>query len=130
MANTQLETPDLVDVVSRYLEALARFDLKEAASCFTDYAFYSHPPYSSDDNGGLRHEVRGHSKLIALWEKRGPRPTTHEIHSGAIEGRSGFVRGTFSSTDRSGSFVSAVTLAEDGRIESYVAYSSIPPAGE
>ncbi len=125
-----LGTRELIDVVSRYFGALERFDLKEAASCFTENVFYSHPPYSSDDNGGLRHEVRGHSDLIALFERRGPRAMTHEILHGAIEGRSGFVRGIFTSKDRSGSFVSSVELAEDGRIESYVAYSSIPGVGE
>jgi ketosteroid isomerase-like protein len=126
----RLQAGDLIEAVSRYLEALERFDLEEVSSCFTEDAFYSHPPYSPEDNGGRRHEARGRTELVALFQRRGRRAVKHEITHGAIEGSSGFVEGVFTSGDVHGSFVSSVTLTEDGRIRSYAAYSSIPGVSE
>ena len=124
----------LREVVERYLHGLERFDLDAVLACFTEDAFYSHPPYSDSDNGGLRHEVTGHADLVRLFERRGHRPgVRHDITHAAIEGGSGFVAGTFSRADAAataaGSFVSAVTLAADGRIAAYAAYASVPAVG-
>src|ERR1700694_388642 len=89
-------------VVARYLEALERFDLEAAADCFTDDLFYSHPPYSAEDNGGLRHEVRGREALIGLFRERGRRPVAHKIRSSATDGSSAFVEGVFTVNDEIG----------------------------
>lgn len=118
--------------VERYLDALEQFDLAAALACFTEDAFYSHPPYGDSDNGGWRHEVCGHDALLALFERRGHRPDVHHaVTQAALEGEQGFVAGTFVHGDGSvaGSFVSVVTLAADGRIASYAAYASIPGVG-
>jgi ketosteroid isomerase-like protein len=124
-----VNSSDLAAVVTRYLDALSRFDLEAAADCFTDDLFYSHPPYSADDNGGLRHEVTGRQALIELFRQRGPKPVRHEVSAAALDGKQGFVAGTFGAEDRRGSFVSTVELAPDGRIARYAAYSSIPAVG-
>ncbi len=121
---------DVETIVGRYLEALERFDLDAAADCFTDDLFYSHPPYSADDHGGLRHEVRGRAALMELFRARGHRPVEHQIRLSATEGSAAFVEGTFGvNGEVSGSFVSIVELAEDGRIASYAAYASAPAVG-
>lgn len=125
-----VDAGDLAAVVRRYLGALSRFDLEAAADCFTDDLFYSHPAYSPDDNGGLRHEVRGRRALIDLFQQRGPRATVHEVQHAALEGAQGFVAGTFGADGRRGSFVSTVELAPDGRIARYAAYSSVPAVGD
>ena len=116
--------------VERYLDALERFDLPAVLECFTDDAFYSHPPYESDEHRG-RHEVTGHDGLVLLFEHRGPRPdVSHSITLVAAAGDAGFVAGTFSHGDATiGSFVSTVVLAPDGRISSYAAYASVPAVG-
>src|SRR4051794_34748030 len=124
-------------VVERYLQALERFDVDAVLECFSESAFYSHPPYSSGDNGGRRHEVIGHDQLVKLLQHRGPRPDArHEIAHVAIDGSGtancGFVAGTFSVGGEAavvGSFVSTVVLAADGRIAAYAAYSSLPAVG-
>ncbi|HVX19104.1 MAG TPA: nuclear transport factor 2 family protein [Acidimicrobiales bacterium] len=125
-----LTADDLRVVVGRYLDALERFELVEAAACFTADAFYSHPPYA-DDVENLRHEVHGRDELIELFGHRGPRQVRHVIEAAALDGRRGFVGGTFHTKgDRpAGSFVSAVTLTGDGLIESYAAYASVPAVG-
>jgi ketosteroid isomerase-like protein len=121
---------EVVTIVGRYLEALERFDLEAAADCFTEDLFYSHPPYSAEDNGGLRHEVRGRGALIGLFRARGRRPVSHEIRSSATNGSLAFVEGVFTVNDEvGGSFVSVVELAGDGRIASYAAYASVPAVG-
>lgn len=121
---------EVATIVGRYLEALERFDLESAADCFTDDLFYSHPPYSAEDNGGLRHEVRGRDALIALFRERGRRPVIHMIRSSATDGSVAFVEGVFTVNDEvGGSFVSVVELAGDGRIASYAAYASAPAVG-
>lgn len=132
MSTQKLElTADVLrTVVGKYLDALERFELDEAAACFTADAFYSHPPYA-DDTENRRHEVHGHAGLIELFGHRGPRQVRHVIDSAAIDGRRGFVGGTFHTDgDRpAGSFVSAVTLSDDGLIASYAAYASVPAVG-
>src|SRR3982750_4793551 len=88
-------------VVERYLQALERFDLDAVLECFSETAFYSHPPYSIGDNGGRGHEGAGHDRLLELLPHRGPRPDArHEIAHVAIDASGaancGFVAGTFS----------------------------------
>jgi len=128
--NLLMKSTDVSAIVGRYLEALEQFDLEAAAECFTEDLFYSHPPYSDDDNGGLRHEVQGRDALIELFKERGPKNVKHELTNAAIEGQDGFVMGTFASEGRVGSFVSTVRLAADGRIAHYAAYRSVPAVGE
>jgi ketosteroid isomerase-like protein len=120
---------EVATIVARYLEALEQFDLEAAADCFTDDLFYSHPPYSAEDNGG-RHEVRGRAALIGLFRERGRRPVIHKIRSSATDGSVAFVEGVFTlKGEVGGSFVSVVELAGDGCIASYVAYASVPAVG-
>jgi ketosteroid isomerase-like protein len=116
--------------VERYLDALERFDVPAVLECFTDDAFYSHPPYEAEEHG-RRHEVTGHDGLVRLFEHRGPRPDVgHSITLVAAAGDAGFVAGTFSHRGATvGSFVSTVVLARDGRICSYAAYASVPAVG-
>jgi ketosteroid isomerase-like protein len=124
-----VDPADLRAVVSRYLDALSRFELEAAADCFTDDLFYSHPAYTPE-NGAGRHEVRGRRALIELFQQRGNRKTVHEVQHAALDGAFGFVAGTFGAEGTSGSFVSTVELAPDGRIARYAAYSSVPPVGD
>jgi ketosteroid isomerase-like protein len=121
---------EVVTIVARYLEALERFDLEAATDCFTEDLVYSHPHYSAEDNGGLRHEVRGKEALIELFQERGHRPVSHKIRSSATDGSVSFVEGEFTVNDEvRESFVSVVELAGDGRIASYAAYASVPAVG-
>jgi hypothetical protein len=128
---SDLDAAALRAVVERYLDALERFDIPAVLECFTEDAFYSHPPYGTEENGGQRHEVRGHDGLVRLFEHRGPRPDVgHSITLAAIAHDTGFVGGTFRHGGADvGSFVSTVALAPDGRIASYAAYASVPAVG-
>jgi ketosteroid isomerase-like protein len=122
-------TSDLADVVSRYLTALDSYDLDAALECFTTDVFYSHPPYSATE-GNDRHEVVGRESLRRLFEFRGPKQIRYELDHTAIQGNRGFVEAHFSTDRGDGSFVSVVELAQDGRIQFYAAYRSIPPVGK
>lgn len=119
-------------VVEQYLRSLEAFDLEAVLDCFTEDAFYSHPPYRHGEGAGRRHEVTGRLDLRELFEQRGHRPDVHhEVLAAAIHGATGFVAGTFGPIGEraAGSFVSTVTLSPDGKIAAYAAYSSVPAVG-
>lgn len=48
----------------RFFAALQRFDLDVVAECFTDDAFYSHPPFNPDDSA--RAEAVGPAAIVEV----------------------------------------------------------------
>lgn len=126
------DVDELRSVVEQYLRSLETFDLAAVLDCFTEDAFYSHPPYRDGEAGERRHEVTGHFGLQQLLERRGHRPDVHhEVRTAAIHGATGFVAGIFGPGGGRvlGSFVSTVTLSPEGKIAAYAAYSSVPAVG-
>jgi ketosteroid isomerase-like protein len=119
-----------MDVVHRYFEALDRNDFEGVVDCFTEDVFYSHPPFMGAPPGSPRHEVTGRAALRAYLALRGVRPSRHQLDAEAVIGSRGFVSGVTLNEDGStrASFVSQM-IFEDGLIQSYAAYASVPPVG-
>lgn len=119
---------DVRALAERYFAALEGNDHAGVIACFTEDAFYSHPPYME---GGGRIEVRGHDGLAAFLGERGVTPARHEIGIVACEGADAFIEGVsrHGTPEPTLSFVSKAVVADDGRFRSYIAYASKPPAG-
>jgi hypothetical protein len=116
-------------VLATYLDRLEAGDMAGAAACFTTSARYSHPPYGEEAPGSPRHEVEGRAAIRALFERRGVRPTRHEICAATRDGVVVHIAGVV--RDDAGaviaSFVSQALLEEaTGLVAEYVAYSSRP----
>lgn len=118
----------VLELAERYFKALEGDDHDGVLECFTEDAFYSHPPY---EDGGPRLEVRGHEGLRELLVERGTRPSRHEIEVVACNGEDCFIAGVsrHGTPEPTLSFVSRAIVAPDGRFRSYIAYASRPPAG-
>lgn len=118
----------LPEVIERYFRCLEAGDFDSAARCFTESARYSHPPYPGDPPGAPRHEATGREAILALFRRRGPRTTSHQLTAWSCHRDRCFVSGQIRDGQEEvvGSFVSEAALAEDGRILEYVAYSSRP----
>jgi hypothetical protein len=137
----------------RYFDALDRFDLDEVAACFTEDAFYSHPPYvihdgalrqhghlsdvpereSQERGDAYRAEAQGRAGIIALLrDERGNRPVIgHEIRQCVVDGDVCYLE--MAGLDPAGNLlgigVSSARVTADGLFSSYVAYHSVPAPG-
>lgn len=116
-------------VVIAYLEALESGDMERAACFFSRDARYSHPPFGDEPSGSGRHEVVGRAAIRELFERRGHRPTRHEIESiaragdhvhvaGLARGQEGQVLGSWTAV--------ALLQSTTGEIIEYAAYASVP----
>jgi hypothetical protein len=117
--------------MKRYFTCLEAGDFVGAATCFSDSARYSHPPYADEPSGAGRHEAFGREEILALFRRRGMRTTRHEIITIAQAGERCFISGVVRDVDADhvvvASFVSEAVLDPDaGRFDEYVAYSSRP----
>ena len=121
-----MQVPELIE---RYFACLEAADFEGAALCFTEHARYSHPPYAEEPPGAPRHEAADREAILALFHRRGKRATSHRLIASSGRGDRCFISGVILDEEEAvvGSFVSEIGLADDGRIEEYVAYSSRPP---
>lgn len=121
------------DNAERYFAALQRFDLDAVAECFTDDAFYSHPPFNPDDSA--RAEAIGPAAIVELLRtKRGPRPTVQEIRHCAVDGELAYLEGIAYSPETGpehvlAEWVSSARVTADGRFRRCVFYASGYPIG-
>jgi ketosteroid isomerase-like protein len=123
---------DASEVVDRYFHALddGRFD--DAAACFSEDTVYSHPPYRHTGIDGAHRVVfRGRTELLAAFRARGKAAFDHDVLVAVQRGPhcliEGVVRGLPDGGD--GSFVSSLSLAEDGTIRRYVSFYCEPAVG-
>lgn len=115
--------------IHRYFELLEAGHFEAATECFSPDVFYSHPPYRWEPPGSLRHEARGRAELLALFQRRGKRPTRHQ-YQGYVIGERCFLSGTSVTPDGPGaSFMSEFTVDAEGLIDYYAAYMSVPAVG-
>jgi hypothetical protein len=84
----------------RYFAAMRGFGLDDLAGCFTDDAFYSHPPYDPTDTS--RAEAIGGAAVAGLlWTKRGHRRVVQKIRNCVVDGDVGYLWGIARRPDRS-----------------------------
>lgn len=112
-------------VIDSYLSALERSEFDAAAECFATDVLYSHPPYAP---GGPRVEVRGRDALRAAFTGRGTRSWRHRILVSVQRGSESIVEGGVEGVGGSaaGTFLSSVSLAEDGLIRRYCSFYARP----
>ena len=111
--------------IDSYLAALERSEFGAAAECFAPDVLYSHPPYAP---GGPRVEVRGRKALRAAFTARGPRSWRHRILVGVQRGGECIVEGDVEGVGgaAAGTFLSCISLAEDGLIRRYCSFYARP----
>jgi ketosteroid isomerase-like protein len=106
-------------IVDRYFELLDAADFEGAADCFSKDVLYSHPPYGP---GQPRAEFRGRDELVAGFRRRGPKPDReHTILRSPQSGRECLLEGFTVDKPVGASFISSLSLDDDGRIRRYVA---------
>jgi SnoaL-like domain len=112
-----------------YFDALDAGQFEEAADCFSPGVVYSHPPYrhtglDSDD----RVVFRGREALLAAFRVRGRQSFDHRILDCVQRGRHCLLEGLVEGLPegRTGSFISGLSLDDDGRIERYVSFYCEP----
>jgi hypothetical protein len=121
---------DPMPILRSYFDALEAARFEEAAKCFTEGVFYSHPPFPGEGPANPRHEANGRQALIQLFMLRGKRPRRHRIDSCVVEGNHAFISGvSLNPPDPRSSFTSELKLSDDGLIDYYVTYSSVPGVG-
>ena len=118
-------TADAALVVDDYFGALdaGRFD--EAAACFSQDVYYSHPPYRHTGlDGPERRNFRGRDQLAAAFRERGQTSFGHEVTASVQRGPHCIFEGRI--TDLPGgatiTFLSSLTLGADGTIRRYVSF--------
>lgn len=116
--------------LNRYVEALESTDFEAAGACFTEDAFYSHPPFDGEDH---RHEARGRAGVVALLKAgRGERNWVHKTETFLVKDNRLFMEGELLNGDDGshiGSYIASGTFNEDSLISRWVAYGSTPPVG-
>jgi SnoaL-like domain len=118
-----------VDVLRRYFEALDSGAFAEAADRFADDVVYSHPPYRHTGlDGSERVVFRGRPQVLAAFETRGRQAFTHRLVVDVQRGPHCIVEGVVEGLPNggTGSFISSLTLDDDGRIARYVSFYCEP----
>jgi SnoaL-like domain len=121
-------THDARAILDTYFAELDAAHLDAAAATFSDDVLYSHPPYWP---GAPRAAFRGKAELVEGFARRGPRTNRHELTVCLQSGRECLIEGYSHKPDKgiSGQFVSSLTLADDGRIQRYLALYFEPSIG-
>lgn len=105
-------------MVDRYFDRLEAGDFPAAVACFSADGLYSHPPYSP---GAGRAEFRGSEELLAGLHRRGVRSVRHHLLVSPQSGAECLIEGLTDDEPHGGSFISSLSLDEDGLIKRYVA---------
>ncbi len=122
-------TEAAAEVLRRYFDALDTGAFEEAADQFSIDVVYSHPPYRHTGiDGNERVVFRGRDQLLAAFEARGKQNFDHRVLAIAQRGRHCLLEGVVEGLpdDRNGSFISSLTLDDDGLIERYVSFYCEP----
>lgn len=123
---------DALALLDRYFHALDAGDFDAAAACFSDDTLYSHPPYKHTGLDGFeRVEFVGRAHLLEAFRARGQASFDHRIVAGMQRGPHALVEGLVenlpaSSTHRTGSFISNLTLDDQGLIRRYATFYCEP----
>lgn len=117
------------DVLDRYFHALDRGEFEEAAGCFSADALYSHPPYRHTGlDGNHRVEFVGRDELLDAFRARGAQSFDHRLVSSIQRGPHCILEGLVENLPDggTGSFISSLTLDEDGLIRRYASFYCEP----
>ncbi len=117
-ADTAVTEHDARAMVDRYFDRLETGDFPAAVACFSADGLYSHPPYSP---GAGRAEFRGSEELLAGFNHRGVRSVRHRLLVSPQNGADCLIEGLTDDEPQGGSFISSLSLDEDGRIKRYLA---------
>lgn len=122
----------LPEIATEYFQHLSAGRFAEAAACFSEDGFYSHPPYDPGAPGptGRRLEARGRHEIETVFQLRGNRDWRHELTSDTV-GRRFYVNGVVRTPDGAVllSYLSMGEVGEGGLIARYEAYDSRPAVG-
>lgn len=122
----------LPEIATEYFGHLSSGRFAQAAACFSEDGFYSHPAYDPGLPGptGRRLEARGRREIEAVFELRGDRDWHHELTSDTVDRRF-YVNGVVRTSEGALllSYLSVGELDEHGLIARYEAYDSRPPIG-
>ena len=125
-------TVDALGLLDTYFHALDAGDFATAAACFSEDTLYSHPPYKHTGlDGSARVEFDGRPALLDAFRARGPASFDHRIVAGIQRGPHCLVEGLVenlpaAAAHRTGSFISHLTLDEDGLIRRYASFYCEP----
>jgi hypothetical protein len=123
-AGDESEHSEARPIVDRYFGHLQANELREAVACFADDCLYSHPPYAGCT---ARVEFRGHDELLDGFEnKRRSSPARQVVTAFVQRGPDSFIEGVVDRIPNGGSFLSSLSLADDGRIRRYAAWYCAP----
>jgi ketosteroid isomerase-like protein len=105
--------------IDGYFTAIDGGDVEATTAAFTDDALYIRP--SLEVPGGLE-VIRGRDELRAYFTRRGKLPFRHEVRACVVDGADCFVEGAaYAEGKLTNTFLSHVTLDEDGLIKRYFA---------
>jgi hypothetical protein len=115
--------------VHEYFADLDAGRFGDAARRFSEDVLYSHPPYQ---HTGItdpdRIEFRGRATLEAAFRRRGRADFDHDVLASIQRGPHCMLEGAVNNLpdDRTGSFISSLSLAADGTIRRYVSFYCEP----
>jgi ketosteroid isomerase-like protein len=120
---------DAAAVLHQYFDALDRGDFEAAADQFSADVVYANPPYRHtgiDSND--RVVFRGRDELLTAFRARGKQSFDHAILASIQRGPHCLIEGVVQGLANSGtgSFVSSLTLDDDGRIQRYLSFYCEP----
>jgi len=130
---TTIEPGRIDDALDAYFGALDSGRFADAAACFSTDVLYSHPPYRhTDRNTDDRVEFRGREALTAAFVARGRQTFGHRILRCIQRGPHALLEGAVHDLPdgRSGSFISSLSLDDDGLIRRYVSFFCEPAVPE
>jgi ketosteroid isomerase-like protein len=110
--------------LDRYFRAIDAGDVEATTAAFTEDALYVRP--SLEVPGGLE-VIRGRDELSAYFTRRGKLPFRHEVRACVVDGNECFVEGAaYNEGERTATFLSHVTLDDEGLIRRYFALMAAP----
>jgi SnoaL-like domain len=121
--------PGAAVVLRRYFDALDSGDFERAAEQFGPDVVYSHPPYRHTGlDGDERVVFRGTAELLAAFRARGKQSFGHRLIAIGQRGGECMLEGIVEGLPdgRDGSFVSSLSLDDEGRIARYVSFYCEP----
>jgi hypothetical protein len=116
-------------ILNEYFDALEAGEFEDAAGHFSEGVLYSHPPYRHSgitDPGRI--SFRGREELVEGFRRRGKQAFRHRILAQAQRGPNCLIEGKVDELPegRTGSFLSSLSLDQDGRIQRYVSFYCEP----
>lgn len=138
MSEARTKVDPGLEVITRYLAAMDRFDVEEILDCFSEDVQYGHPRVVEMEPSATRPYLVGRDQLRKFLEYRGKEDSTHYVtafargevnpgpETGESEGSYCFAAGTGRNQDQLVSFCTVYQLDEDGRIQRYSPHVATP----